>query len=137
TPGSTPTWPPCAPARSPWRRSRDRRRGTQAADCPGRGCPGHEGLAMASSPRQVGDGPATTGKPFPLTTELSVAEGDPLSGIISVAGGQPATPFHGWIDLMSAINSLRAEVSPPHSLPGHPANVTVADKSTNLGRGNR
>jgi hypothetical protein len=25
-----------------------------------------------------------------------------------VAGGPPPVPFHGWIDLMSAINTLRA-----------------------------
>jgi hypothetical protein len=73
------------------------------------------GLAMASSPRQVGDGPGTAGKAFALVLELSLAEGDPVSGTVSVAGGQPATPFHGWIDLMSAINSLRAEVNPSHS----------------------
>ena len=39
TPGSRRTWPPCGPARSPWRRSRDRRRGTEAAGRPGRGGP--------------------------------------------------------------------------------------------------
>ena len=76
---------------------------------------------MASSPRQAGDGPATTGEAFPLVLELSLAEGDPLSGTVSAAGLQPARPFHGWIDLMSAINSLRAEViprTPPTPTPG-------------------
>jgi len=70
---------------------------------------------MASSPRQAGDGPRTAGEAFPLVLELSLAEGDPVSGTVSVAGGQPAMPFHGWIDLMSAINSLRAEVNLLHS----------------------
>ena len=70
---------------------------------------------MASSPRQAGDGPRTAGEAFPLVLELSLAEGDPVSGTVSVAGGQPTTPFHGWIDLMSAINSLRAEANLLHS----------------------
>jgi len=61
---------------------------------------------MASSPRQAGDGPGTAGKAFPLVLKLPPAEGDPVSGTVSVADGQPATPFHGWIDLMSGINSL-------------------------------
>jgi hypothetical protein len=73
------------------------------------------GLAMASSPRQVGDGPGTAGEAFPLILELSLAEGDPVSGTVGMACGQPAIPFHGWIDLMSAINSLWAEVIPRHS----------------------
>jgi hypothetical protein len=70
---------------------------------------------MASSPQQAGDGPGIAGMAFPLVLELSLAEGDLVNGTVSVAGGQPATPFHGWIDLMSAINSLRAQVFPPHS----------------------
>jgi hypothetical protein len=54
----------------------------------------------------------TAGEAFPLVLELSLAEGNPVSGTVGVAGGQPAMPFHGWIDLMSAINSLWAEVIP-------------------------
>jgi hypothetical protein len=43
-----------------------------------------------------------------LVLELSLAGGDPVSGTVGVAGGPPPVPFHGWIDLMSAINTLRA-----------------------------
>jgi len=70
---------------------------------------------MTSSPRQAGDRPGTAGTAFPLVLELSLAEGDPVSGTVGVVGAQPAMPFHGWIDLMSAINSLRAEAIPVHS----------------------
>ncbi len=70
---------------------------------------------MTSSPPQAGDRPGTAGNPFPLVLELSLAGGDPVSGTVGVASAQPAMPFHGWIDLMSAINSLRAEAIPPHS----------------------
>jgi hypothetical protein len=61
---------------------------------------------MTSSPQQAGDRPRTA---FPLVLELSLADGDPVSGTVGAADAQPAMPFHGWIDLMSAINSLRAE----------------------------
>lgn len=70
---------------------------------------------MTSSPRQVGDRPGTAGNAYPLVLELSLAEGDPVSGTVGLADAQPAMPFQGWIDLMSAINSLRAEAIPPHS----------------------
>jgi len=88
---------------------------------------------MASSPRQAGDGPGIAGKAFPLVLELSLAEGDPVSGTVSVAGGQPTTPFHGWIDLMSAINSLRAQVIPP-TLPArrHQQLITAHHKDPEL-----
>jgi hypothetical protein len=43
-----------------------------------------------------------------LVLELSLGGGDPVSGTVGVAGGPPPVPFHGWIDLMSAINTLRA-----------------------------
>jgi len=89
---------------------------------------------MASSPRQAGDGPGIAGKAFPLVLELSLAEGDPVSGTVSVAGGQPTTPFHGWIDLMSAINSLRAQVIPPHSPHAdHQQLITVRHKDPAVG----
>lgn len=70
---------------------------------------------MTSSPPQAGHRPGTAGNAVPLVLELSLAEGDPVSGTVGVAGAQPAMPFHGWIDLMSAINSLRADAIPVHS----------------------
>jgi len=51
--------------------------------------------------------------PYPLVLELSLADGDPVSGTIGIAGRPPATTFHGWIDLMSAINTLRAAAGDP------------------------
>jgi hypothetical protein len=69
---------------------------------------------MTSSPRQAGDRPETAGNACTLVLELSLADGDPVSGTVGVAGAEPAMPFHGWIDLMSAINSLRAEAIPLH-----------------------
>jgi len=44
-----------------------------------------------------------------LVLALSLTGADPISGSVGVAGGAPPLLFHGWIDLMSAINSLRAE----------------------------
>jgi hypothetical protein len=70
-------------------------------------------LAVTSSPRQAADGPESGGQVFCLVLELSLADGDPISGTVCIAGVQPATPFHGWIDLMSTINSLRAGAGKP------------------------
>lgn len=64
---------------------------------------------MTSRPRQEGDGPEPASAAFPLVLELSLADGDPVSGTVGVLGGPPATSFLGWIDLMSAIYSLRAD----------------------------
>lgn len=44
-----------------------------------------------------------------LVLELSLTGADPITGSIGVAGGPPPMLFHGWIDLMSAINSLCAD----------------------------
>jgi hypothetical protein len=66
------------------------------------------GLAVASRPRHEADGPEPAEQAFLLVLELSLADGDPISGTVGVIGGPPAMPFHGWIDLMSAINALRA-----------------------------
>ena len=76
---------------------------------------------MTSSPRQATDGPDSGGQAFPLVLELSLADIDPVSGTVGVAGGPPAVPFHGWIDLMSAINNLRAGASEP----GRPGRLKV------------
>jgi hypothetical protein len=63
---------------------------------------------VISSPRHDGDRPEPAQEAFPLVLELSLAPGDPVSGTVGVIGGPPPVPFHGWIDLMSAINTLRA-----------------------------
>jgi hypothetical protein len=43
-----------------------------------------------------------------LTLELALVAGDPVRGTVGIAGESSPLPFCGWIDLMSAINSLRA-----------------------------
>jgi hypothetical protein len=67
------------------------------------------GLAVTSSPQHETDGPGPAGKAFPLVLQLALVDDDAMSGTVGVVGGPPAVPFHGWIDLMSAINSLRAD----------------------------
>jgi hypothetical protein len=41
-----------------------------------------------------------------LTLELDVSGSEPLSGHVGPAGTPERIPFHGWIDLMSAIRTL-------------------------------
>jgi hypothetical protein len=47
--------------------------------------------------------------PRPLVLELTLTDGEPLSGTVGPRGGQPPLTFHGWIALMSAIHILRAD----------------------------
>ena len=64
---------------------------------------------MTSSPQQESNGPEPAEDDgFPMILELDLVSGDPVSGTVGIAGGPPAIPFRGWIDLMSAINTLRA-----------------------------
>ncbi len=62
---------------------------------------------MRSSPQADGAGAGPVPETFPLVLELSVSHGDPLSGTVGISGGPHTVAFHGWIDLMSAINTLR------------------------------
>jgi hypothetical protein len=66
---------------------------------------------MKSRPQPDRDGPRPAETGFPLVLELSLADGDAVSGTVGILGGLSSVPFHGWIDLMSAINSLRADAS--------------------------
>jgi hypothetical protein len=61
---------------------------------------------VTSTPGPEGGGPESGAQALRLVLDLSVAAGEPVSGTIGVAGEPSATPFHGWIDLMSAINDL-------------------------------
>ena len=64
---------------------------------------------MTSSPHQESNGPEPAkGSGLPLILALDLVGSDPVSGTVGIAGGPPAIPFRGWIDLMSAINTLRA-----------------------------
>ena len=62
---------------------------------------------MRSGPQEAGAGAGPVQEAFPLVLELSVSHGDPLTGTVGISGGPHAVAFHGWIDLMSAINTLR------------------------------
>jgi len=67
---------------------------------------------LTSSPRQEGDGPEPAEQA--LILEVALTAGDPVSGTVGVAGRSPALPFHGWMDLMSAINTLRTAPGLPY-----------------------
>lgn len=41
-----------------------------------------------------------------VVLELVITEPQPLSGQVGLAGTADRIPFRGWIDLMSAINTL-------------------------------
>ena len=41
-----------------------------------------------------------------LILELDVCRSEPLAGHVGPAGAPERIPFHGWIDLMSAIHTL-------------------------------
>jgi hypothetical protein len=66
---------------------------------------------MSSSPQRDGTGSearqGSASGNYRIVLELSLTSGDPVSGTVGLPGRSP-TPFQGWIDLMSAINSLRA-----------------------------
>jgi hypothetical protein len=48
-----------------------------------------------------------------LVLELVIASSQPLSGRVGSAGAAHRIPFHGWIDLMSAIHTLCASADNP------------------------
>jgi hypothetical protein len=42
-----------------------------------------------------------------LVLELSLDSAEPIGGFVGRAGEQERVAFRGWVDLMSAINSVR------------------------------
>jgi hypothetical protein len=52
----------------------------------------------------------------PLVVRLSLDRGPVLCGWVGVDGDDDQTPFHGWVELMSAIDVVRTAV-PPHPGP--------------------
>jgi hypothetical protein len=62
--------------------------------------------------------PAQSAEPAGLVLELTLTPGDLIGGFIGRAGEGRRLAFRGWVDLMSAINSLRADTGEP---PGRPA----------------
>jgi len=66
---------------------------------------------------------AAPGTPPPagrLVLELIIADTEPLSGTVGCPGSPSRTAFHGWIDLMSAINSLRTASAERGDTPSGP-----------------
>jgi hypothetical protein len=51
---------------------------------------------------------ADSDQPTALVLELSLDSGDPIGGFVGRAGNQMRREFRGWVDLMSAINSIRS-----------------------------
>jgi len=48
-----------------------------------------------------------------LVLELVISSSQPLSGQVGLADTPHRIPFHGWIDLMSAIHTLSANADNP------------------------
>ena len=71
----------------------------------GSGGQGEDRPERRDQPASTGPGPVTCR----LVLELTLADEEPLSGTIGPPGGPAPLTFHGWIDLMSAIGSLRAD----------------------------
>ena len=74
-------------------------------DAHGSGQSGEDRPEYADQPASVGPRPVTR----PLVLELTLADGEPLSGTVGPPGGPAPLAFHGWIDLMSAIHILRTD----------------------------
>jgi len=48
-----------------------------------------------------------------LVLELVISSSQPLSGQVGPAGAKHRIPFHGWIDLMTAVHTLCASADNP------------------------
>jgi hypothetical protein len=73
---------------------------------------------MSDRPGEQGPGPSWWSGPrtdgaVPLVLELVIAGTDPMHGTVGQQGEGAAIAFRGWIDLMSAINSLRTQPPRP------------------------
>jgi hypothetical protein len=73
----------------------------------GSGEPGGDRPEHRDQPASTGPGPVTCR----LVLELTLADEEPLSGTIGPPGGPAPLAFKGWIDLMSAIGTLRADAT--------------------------
>jgi hypothetical protein len=97
--------------------SRDTRPGRTARSGPG----GRRILPPAQSPMQRAhqeqsrqEGPGGTRPGHRLVLELVIFEPEPISGLVGPAGAPDGVAFHGWIDLMSAIQTLYADSAQDH-----------------------
>jgi hypothetical protein len=60
-----------------------------------------------------GTQPGEAGPGECLVLELVISSSQPLSGQVGPAGTPHRIPFHGWIDLMSAVHLLSANADNP------------------------
>lgn len=62
-------------------------------------------------PPDGGDGQAET-RPAPaLSLRLTLDAGERISGTVGVLGAGDGQAFHGWVDLISTIEALRASAA--------------------------
>jgi hypothetical protein len=62
---------------------------------------------MSSDDRHDPVGQAGSGALTALVLELALDSGEPVGGFVGPAGEHWRLAFRGWVDLMSAINSIR------------------------------
>jgi len=97
--------------------SRDTRPGRTARPGPGGRRilpPGQHPMQRAHQQQSWQDGPGGTRPGHRLVLELVIVEPEPISGLVGPAGAPDRAAFHGWIDLMSAIQTLYADSTRDH-----------------------
>jgi hypothetical protein len=62
---------------------------------------------MSSDARHDPAGQAGSQEPTALVLELALDAAEPIGGFVGRAGEQERLTFRGWVDLMSAINTIR------------------------------
>jgi hypothetical protein len=62
---------------------------------------------MSSERRLDAADPARSSEPAALVLELVLDSGEPIGGFVGRAGDPSRLAFRGWVDLMSAVNSIR------------------------------
>ena len=65
-------------------------------------------------PAADSDRPIETGSAPGLRLLLTLDAGERISGTISVPGTGTGRTFHGWVDLIGAIEALQASADRPH-----------------------
>jgi hypothetical protein len=61
---------------------------------------------MATDPHSEPENAVTPAENV-LMLELVILPGEPVTGSVGLRGQPAPRPFHGWIDFMGALNSLR------------------------------
>ena len=97
--------------------SRDTRPGRTARSGPGgRRILRHDQPPMERAHEQQSwqEGSGGTRPGHRLVLELVIFEPEPIRGLVGPAGAPDRVAFHGWIDLMSAIQTLYADGAQDH-----------------------